>query len=371
MKIVICVDKLTGGGAERVASLWARGFADNGHEVHVILSSQSGLDAYTVPSSVLIHNVGIASKSHIVRKILKKTFAKHIIKLHFRKELLQIQPDVVIGVLGRWAYWAKQLYRGTNVKVIQTEHNSFERPNDAPMRKDMIHRKFVESKQMDHMTVLTQVDKNILGPEYLNVSVLPNPLTFEPAKQVPPKENIILATGRFNAWYVKGFDLLLKAWGSIAPNYPKWKLQIAGGGTKTEIMKIRTMATDYGISADQIEFLGFCPDMLPIYQRASIFVLSSRYEGFGMVLTEAMSQGCACIACDFNGRQKEILQESSHGLLCKNNDILALSASIEKMITDNIYRASCQKGAIERSKAYKLENIMILWESIIQKTFNN
>ena len=93
--------------------------------------------------------------------------------------------------------------------------------------------------------------------------------------------------------------------------------------------------------------------------------MSSRYEGFGMVLIEAMSQGCACIACDYKGRQSEIIQNDSQGIICPVEDVDSLASAIERMILDKSYREKCQYNAIERSKFYSLDNTMDRWETII------
>lgn len=367
MKITICVQKLTGGGAERVASLWAEGFVRLGHEVSIIVSKyDKGDHTYVTPDSVKIYNVGSTIKPLKFRYLLNKL---GLLKKNYWKKLNEtihfIKPDVVIGVSGSWAWDVKSVSKDLNIKIIQTEHNSFERFDDAPLTQNQILQKFYQSKEMDHVTVLTQADKNILGDEYKNVTVLPNPLTFEPSKTVPVKKNVILATGRFNLWYVKGFDLLFEAWGNIARDYPDWKLQIAGTGNKSEIKKINEMIRQYSVPPQQVELLGFCHDMLPVYRDASVFVLSSRYEGFGMVLTEAMSQGCACIAADFKGRQGEIITSEDQGLLVSNNSANALSNAIIQMITNSDYRALCQKNAIMRSNYFRLDNIMKMWTSII------
>lgn len=133
-----------------------------------------------------------------------------------------------------------------------------------------------------------------------------------------------------------------------------------------------------------IEFLGFQKDIESLYKKSEIFVLSSRYEGFGLVLIEAMSQGCACVACDYKGRQREILNPSSalpegegepnrkieiteNGILCEPENVEALALSLKKMIKDEKYRHIVQRNAIERSRYYDMEHTMDRWEEFLQK----
>ena len=253
-----------------------------------------------------------------------------------------------------------------NIPVIVTAHNAFERPEYAPFTSQQYSEKFIVSRNYDYLTVLTEADRRVLAEKMdasfmKKVYVLPNPLTFEPQKSVPAKEKFILAAGRLEIWHCKGFDLLLKAWAKICDSYPLWTLKIAGGGDKSILLK---MCDELGI-IKRVEFLGFV-DLKKQYEKAEIFVLSSRYEGFGMVLTEAMSQGCACIACDYKGRQREIITDDSQGVICPIDDENAIAEALGKVISDEGYRHALQKNAIERSKYYELPNIMQHWNEIFE-----
>lgn len=369
MKIAILVNRLTGGGAERVAALWATGFAARGHEVSVVVNTLSMKDTtYAISSSVKCYSLGVNFGSPRLRAGLNKV--RYLFKSRqkvMNDVLHQIQPDVIIGVLPPWASEVKQSYKGCKAKIINTEHNSFERPACAPMPAHVAKGKFETNKIFDHVTVLTQADMDVIGNTLSNVSVLPNPLTFEPVDKVPSKQKIILASGRLDAWHYKGFDILIKSFAKICKQFPEWKLQIAGTGKTESLQFLQELAKNEGILQNQIEFLGFQNDIQSLYQQSSIFVLSSRYEGFGMVLIEAMSQGCACIACDYKGRQNEIITDETQGITCPVEDVEVLAQSMERMIRDDKYREECQRNAIERSKFYSLDNTMDRWEEIFKK----
>lgn len=363
------VNRLTGGGAERVAALWATGFVQKGHEVSIIVDTKAKRDmTYYIPETVKVYSLGVNINYVKLRVVLNKfinLFCSRQKRLE--KLLYSLKPHVIIGVLGYWAFEAYQVTKGMNVCIINTEHNSFERPLCAPMTDEIKKRKFVINKKFDHVTVLTQADKDVIGETLHNVTVLPNPLTFMPTLKVPPKNKIILATGRLDAWECKGFDILIKSFAMICKQNEEWKLQIAGTGKIESLNFLKKLAAEEGIPKGQIEFLGFCNDIQKIYERSSIFVLSSRYEGFGMVLLEAMSQGCACIACDYKGRQSEIITDNTQGIICPVEDIEALANAMTCMIKNDEYRIQCQHNAIERSKYYLLDNIMKRWEEIFIK----
>jgi len=365
MKILVCVDRLTGGGAQRVASLWASGWSKEGHDVSIVLSNIRAPKTYFVPDKVKIYNIDWNIKNKYVRYFLKLIFNRYRI----RRIVRTVNPDVVVTVGISWNPLIYELKTKLelNFKLISTDHNSYERPSYAPLTKKEEYLKFELNKKMDLVTVLTQADMDYIGNRLSNVYVLPNPLTLTPIKDISCKENIILAAGRLDDWHCKGFDLLIKAWGNIASLNPDWKLLIAGAGRKSSLQKLRAMVAKENISETQIEFLGFCNDMQSIYRKSSIFILSSRYEGFGMVLTEAMSQGCACIACDYKGRQKEIITSENEGIICPTDDYESLALNLNRMISDKKYRTKVQYQSPQRASVYSLDNIMKHWDIIFQE----
>lgn len=372
MKILIMVHNLTGGGAERVAALWAEGFVLRGYEVGIVLNCNHKTPmTYKIPSSVKRYNI---AGNHYVNWIANKLYRILGLDIYYIRNLRRVikdfKPEVAICVLQPWAEWSRKASVGMNIKIVNTEHNVFKKPNDAkynPMTTKLYEEKYVWNKRYSHVTVLTEVDKRCAEKTLDNVSVLPNPLAFVPCTIIPSKKKVILAVGRLNAWHVKGFDLLIKSWGRICLKYPEWKLQIAGNDRKGAQQYLQTIADNHGVGS-QLEFLGYRENMLSVYQDASIFVLSSRYEGFGMVLIEAMSQGCAPIACDYEGRQREIITSDDEGIICPVEDVNALAEAMKKMIENEIYRKNTQINAIKRSRYYSIDNIMDKWEEVIEES---
>ena len=385
MKILIYVWSLSNGGAERVASLWAQGFAqDKNNSVCVMLGSFCSKSDYRLPPHIRIRRQSIVYDiwRHLLPQFIGKRFFSScycdyayaalpdILKNWFASKIIKKEsPDVIIVVLPGYLKRIKGALKvgNLNIPVIITDHNVYERPDYAPLSKMQNKLKFIDSANYDCLTVLTEADKRVLekkmDKEFMKkVFVLPNPLTYKPQECVPKKEKVILAVGRLNVWHVKGFDLLLKAWALVQEKYPKWKLKIAGGGDPSPM---KNLCAELNIS-NRVEFLGFV-DLKKEYEKAEIFVLSSRYEGFGMVLTEAMSQGCACIACDYKGRQREIITDDSQGVVCSTDDEKAISEALCKVISNDEYRHNLQKNAIERSRFYELPNIMKRWDEIFEK----
>ncbi len=358
-KIIMLVPTLTGGGAERVAALWASGFCDIGYDVLLALSDDDSPITYTPNKKVQIKYITSHSKCRIIRYIGRLIKLRNIIRSE--------KPNYLIGVMARYSFWMYISSLGLHIPIIYTDHSSWEVPHGKKMPWELKFLRFHFSHFYDHVTVLTQADMNVIGKRIKQVSVLPNPLSFDPANDIPQKENVVLACGRLDEWEYKGFDLLIKAWGKVAPKSKGWRLQIVGGSpTGKGLHFLQNLSEEEGVS-DSVDFPGYCKDVLPLYRKSSIFILSSRYEGFGMVLIEAMSQGCACIACDFKGRQKEIITSDSEGMICCCNDVEALSKSINSMIHNSTYRENVRQAAIERSRYYQVSHIMKSWNDILTK----
>lgn len=360
MKILLLVNKLTDGGAERVASLWAKGFYEVGYDVSILVLYPYLPVTYHVPSSVKIIPMSYEeSRFRYLRYFQKIKLMRNIIR--------EENPDVIISItalLSRSAYLSSI---GLKVPIIHTAHNAFERPDGVKMSLGTKLEKFFYNRFYDKVTVLNEADRRVIGKRLSNVTVLPNPLTFEPIKQMPAKEKIVLASGRLDHWHYKGFDILLRAWKNIEDYRGDWKLVIAGSSLKgTGENYLKDLSQKLNIDKS-VCFAGYQSDMLPLYRNAAIFALSSRYEGFGMVLLEAMSQGCACIATDYNGRQAEILKDGEEGLLCEPDNIESLCNGLVKLISEESLRIQLGKAAIIRSNYFNTENTTKRWQTIFKE----
>lgn len=364
LRVFIVCPRLCHGGAERVAVSLANGFVSKGHEV-VFFTDLFEEQTYILNESIDVVNLVSTPKN----KIHKWGSSIRILRTAIRKD----KPDVIIGIMSLCSLVAKIAAIGTKVAVVATEHNAFERPDTSPMSLwDKLY-KFHVSKIFKCMTVLTEADKRVLGEKRKNVIVMPNPLAISPIEAVPEKKRFVLAAGRVDQWYVKGFDVLIKAFGLLIKNEGQknkalgWKLQIAGAWRDPKNKEyLEGIAKEYGVS-DSIEYLGFVNEMKSLYQDASLFVLSSRYEGFGLVLIEAMSQGCACVACDYKGRQREIIKDISQGLCCEPDSVEQLSECISKLVDDDNYRYQVAQNGLERVHYYQIDHIIDMWEEL----FNN
>lgn len=362
MNILIFCNILSIGGAERVAVSWANGLSRLGHNVYIMADTTVPQTYATDPDITIIRRPTPKKGSvNIVSKLLYRVRLINFI----RETINKYKIDAVIKVLhvnGLELLVASRLCKKRPV-VIMTDHNSYERPASAPLSHTAKWQKFRLNKWFDHVTVLTKRDKEITDAKGLkNVSVLYNPLFLPVREQIDRnKEKTILAVGRLDVWQIKGFDVLVKAWDRICDKYPDWRLKIVGGGSD----KIREMLYALMTHPDRMEIKQFTSDIVNEYRKAEVFVLSSRCEGWGLVLVEAMSQRCAVIACDYEGRQSEIISDGESGLLCPPDDVKSLSEKMEYLLSDPSAIKHLQENSTMNLERFSEENVAKNFEKII------
>lgn len=360
MNILIVVSSLTGGGAERVAASWANGLVKLNNNVSV-MTDYSKPVTYKLNANVNQISFPISSNNFIAKKILDPI---RKIRL-YRRIIIEYNINAILTVLHISPIAIKLALVGlkNKPKFILTDHNAYERPSYAPMSGMQRFNKYYLNRIYDYITVLTNRDKEILNHRgYNNVIALHNPLFLTPVNITPKKDKIILAVGRMDVWEYKGFDLLIRAWNKIYIKHPDWRLRIVGEASSETLNFLKGLSENN----HSIEFVRYTPNISKEYERASIFVLSSRYEGWGLVLVEAMSQACACIACDYNGRQAEIIQDYQNGLLIKPDNVDELSIAIQKLINDSNLREQFQKNAPKSVRRFSEIKTAQTWMRILK-----
>lgn len=364
MKILFVCPTLSNGGAERVCVCWANGLSERGHEVDILIKPGAKI-SYPPASNVNVINLPESSNC-ILRHIpfLRET-------LSLRKLLKKNRYDVVVEVLFylyfpiRLATWMVS----PRIPAILTSHDAMERPDKVkhPFKFRFI--KFFANRFYDHITVLTQRDAQILQSKGISkVSVLHNPVFLEPISIKPEsKKKIVLSAGRVDVWFCKGFDLLIEAWNTVYSQFPDWKLRIIGSGSEKSLMYLQSLVKN----SASVEFIPYTSSIEDHYIESSIFCLASRYEGWGLVLTEAMARGCAVIACDFNGRQSEIIEDGLTGLLCETQNVNLLASKLIEVIKNDELRNTLQSNACKGLDQLHVSNISEKLEEIISNVIKS
>lgn len=218
-------------------------------------------------------------------------------------------------------------------------------------------------KPLEQLIVLTEADKNDwMRAGCTNVTVIPNICSLDGQKiPMKSKQKTVLAVGRLHEQ--KGFDLLLQAWKPIEEKYPDWTLRIVGEGPKRE--ELETLVKT--LKLKRVALIGRTNEVVNEYAQASLFVLSSRYEGLPLALIEAMWCGTPSIAFDCPNGPATLL-DNDRGWLVANGNISALSKQIEYVITHpNEAAERAQKAQTYAQQTYSEKQIMPQWIQVIER----
>lgn len=215
---------------------------------------------------------------------------------------------------------------------------------------------FSKINKCNALVVLTDADKRDWSRFIkTNIFVIPNILTTYPDNitDYSKRSKRILCVGRLDKQ--KGFDLMIKAWARIADKHKEWKVDIFGDGelknTLNELIKNHRLK-------DRITIHPSTSHIYDEYMDSSIFAFSSRYEGFGLVLIEAMSCGIPCVSFDCPHGPSEIITHGKNGLLVPNGNIIEFANSLDWMMNNYEQRRSMSINARISSQKYHRDNIM-------------
>lgn len=359
MKILFINDQFERGGAGRVAAVLCNElYHRKDNEVILVCDSKHWVPIYHIDDDIPVREIVVKTlKPGLAEKILKWKRCINDIRKYIKEE----KPDVIIATQAMMFLCAYLANRGLHVPIIAADHTSFSRKVDPVI--DFV-RYHLYSKA-DGLSILTQKDFRLLGDKYPQKKVIYNPLSFPVLdKQVVRRKNILCA-GRLEVWEIKGFDIIVDIWSRIHVKYPDWVLEIAGDGTEASHNYMKQMLVEKGVQ-DHVRLLGRVSDMKSLYAESSIFALSSRMEGFPMVLMEAMSQGCACVAFSVGGSSDEMMSEKS-GLLIPDGDASSFEAALVRLIENGKEREAFSQSAIKEVSRFSVEKFVDDWEKLIDK----
>lgn len=221
---------------------------------------------------------------------------------------------------------------------------------------------------LDALTVLTEREKNeynqILGDAVI-IAEIPNAISSTNYR-TNYESKIIVTAGRFV--YEKGFERLIRAYKPLAKQYPDWTLRIYGTGPDYDLMR---REIEKNKLYNNVFLFPSTDKILNEFRKASVFVLPSRFESFGMVVIEAMSVGLPVISYNTYGPTR-IITNGLDGYIVDMDDVQNLQLSLEKLMTDKKLRERMGDNALETSKSFSQEKIGELWERLfISLTKNN
>jgi glycosyltransferase involved in cell wall biosynthesis len=360
-KILLIIPGLTAGGAERVLVLLAEGLLARGYRVEVVTIFGRQHDFYPLPEGV--QRIALDMGGETDRLVDK--LAGNLRRIAgVRGAIRAAAPDLVISFLSETNVLVLLAAVGLGVPVIVTEHiDSRWYPLGRAWK---ILRRLSYRHAARLVSASAGVDKgfswlpagrrvvihNPVCPKESDAAVSP-PLMF-------PWPHTVLAMGRLEAQ--KGFDLLIDAFGRLAADFPDWGLVILGEGSLRPRLSDQIKALGLG---DRIQLPGITASPSATLRRGDLFVLSSRYEGFGLALVEAMAVGLPVVATDCPSGPAEIVHPGKDGLLVPAENVVALAGAMAQLMSDAADRRRLGENAQAVAQRFGLNTVMQAWERVI------
>ena len=369
MKLIYCIHSVCNpGGMERVLLNKVTYLVKNlGWDITVVTTDQKGkAPFYPFPKEVRMIDLDINysddNSKNVFRKIAGYLYRRQLHRKRLSTLLEKEKADIVISLYPSESSFIPDIKDGSK-KVLELHYCKFFRLQYGRSGLlgmiDKWRTKQDEKivSRFDKFVVLTNEDRGYWG-NLRNIEVIPNAAMNMTSYFSDASFHRIIAVGRLD--YQKGFDRLIQAWRIICQNgkYAEWHLDIFGQGEWKEMLQ---RMIDEGGMNNSIRINTPTNQIGKEYAKSSIIVMTSNYEGFGMVLVEAMACGVPAIAFDCKCGPKDIISHGENGLLVSNGDIEGLAAAMMKLMEDEAYRKRLSDNARKIVSTYSEETVMNRW----------
>lgn len=368
MKLLYFVNSLTNsGGIERILVdkvNYLAALPECPYEIHIAYyGKECEIPFYRLNSAIRLHSIDMNGRTaSFSRRIMTVPTLYH----HMRRIIKEVKPDVIINESMKLVsyilpftfkhipriYVIHFSYEGLIIMDKESFHNSFKQYVMMWLRKSLL-------KKYDRFVVLTEHDRKKWNAK--TVEVIPNFTNF--VEQVPSelKHKKAISIGRLT--HQKDMPMLIKSWKLVIKEEPEWTLDIWGSGNEYESLK--SLIEETGL--EKYVFLrGTTQRIETEYNQASLFVLSSRYEGFALVLLEAMNVGLPCVSFDIPGCNN-LISDGDNGIIAKERTTECLANSILKYIRlGKEEKLRMQSNALTTVAKYSKERVMQMWIQLFE-----
>lgn len=375
MKILYVHDALAlWGGIERVFIEKMNYFVkEYGYDVFLLTANQ-GNHPFPFALDKRVHYEDLSVCTH--RQYRYKWFRRYWerlrlnwkLRIRMAEKIQSINPDFIIATTQVYIPMLVKL-KGNSVLIAEShsgynyivEYDYLKGYHRLPIiRKWEKNRLYRWLKKTDIIVALTENDAVCWRQIHANVKVIPNVVHLNTTGRYSSLENkTVIYAGRFA--YQKGLPDLLEIWKLVHEKHPDWKLEMYGeGALKEDVMRV-VKTRDYNISV-----FSPVPDILNRFIDSSVFVLTSYYEAFGLVLVEAMSCGLPVVVFDCPYGPPEIVTDCADGFLVSNRNIQYFADRICQLIEDKELRRKMGQQAVLSSQRYTEERVMPLWKELFE-----
>ena len=302
------------------------------------------------------------------KKMFHFIFKQNEYKKKLSKYLQDIKADIVVSAMRREINFINDINDGSKkigeIHFNKSNYRIFSKPYLPQWFNEYItkqwRRKLIEViKRLEKFIVLSNEDKKE-WTELQNVEVIHNFINKFPDRLSECTNKRVIAAGRYT--WQKGFDNLIKSWEIINEKHPDWQLHIYGSGNNEEY---QNLAIDYGLK-EKVFCHSTTKELYDKMLDSSIFILSSRYEGFGLVITEAMSCGLPVVSFACPCGPKDLITDGKNGYLVEPENVEALAERICHLIEHEELRKEMGKAARKRAEDFQEDKIMQKWVDLFE-----
>lgn len=375
LKIVYLTPSLyIAGGVERVLTLKANYFAEHfDYDITIILTDGKGRPFfYPLSPKVKVIQLDINFEQlwslSFLRKIPVYLYKQRLYRRKVGETLMQLRPDITVSLLRREINFLCDIKDGSKkvgeLHITRGNYRNFN-DRDTNWAKQLfaqywMHGLVKQLRRLDRFVVLTHEDARS-WTELSNVEVIPDPLSFRTETVSPLTSKRVIAVGRYS--YEKGFDLLLKAWAKVAAKTTDWQLEVFGSGNREPYL---VQMKQLGIDPSRCHLNGATNHIGEEYLKSSVMVFSSRFEGFGMALVEAMACGLPVVSFACPCGPKDIVTDGVNGLLADPEDVQQLADKLLLLTADEALRRRLAANAVKRSHDYDLPQLSLEWKKLFE-----
>jgi len=356
---------------ERVLARKVNYLADLGHELIIITTDQRGAKPFfSLDESVQQYDLGINYDENNGQGILAKALAyprkKRLHKQRLQALLLKLRADIVISMFGDDSSFLPKIKDGSK-KILEYHFSKLKRLQYGRTGLwrlvDVLRTKMDERtvKPFDRFVVLTAEDQGYWGA-LPNIRVIPNPLPFTSEETSSCRATKVVAVGRYD--FQKNFSKLLQLWACIVPQFPEWTLEIYGNGALRG--ELEQEVKELGISSS-VTLAQPTHQMKEVYLSASIYAMTSRYEGLPMVLIEAQQMGLPIVSFACPCGPRDVIHDGEDGFLIPMGEDDIFLKALTTLMASEEKRVCMGQRAREASARYEVDAVMNKWLTLFSE----
>ena len=340
-------------GTERAVSMLANWFAGReGYQVVLLTSNlTNNVAAYPLSANVTIEHLSLP----VYPKGKLRQMFWHVELLKRLKT--RMSGETGAAVIGTWSTLNLVLAAAAESKnrYIGWEHTVYD---NVDFLRKLLRKRYY--RRLSAVVTLTRRDAERYRAHQVHVETVPNSSPLSSAEPAPLDAQQVLSLGRLTP--PKGFDLYLEIASRLIPEYPGWRFIIAGSGPEETLLRNRISELSIG---EQAEIVTGVRDVEPLYMGSSIVAVTSRAEGFPMVLLEAMSCGVPCVSFDCPYGPAEIITDGEDGFLIPPGDLSAFSEKLELLMNNAALRRKMGAAARRNVRRFSMDRIGEAWEQVV------